>query len=97
MNNVNFIDVNFDTEQNMKEIVILFKELINQICKLNKIVNINISSHMIDQFRIFNEIFISIKRCTIKIEKEVLHINQYKTTIIKVKNNEYRLSNIIYF
>ena len=35
MNNDNFIDVNFDNENNMKEIVILFKKLINKIFKLN--------------------------------------------------------------
>ena len=35
MNNDNFIDVNFDNEKNMKEIVALFKKLINKIFKLN--------------------------------------------------------------
>ena len=35
MNNDNFINVNFDNEKNMKKIIILFKELINKILKLN--------------------------------------------------------------
>ena len=35
INNNNFIDVNFDNEKNMKEIVVLFKKLINKIFKLN--------------------------------------------------------------
>ena len=33
MNNDSFIDVNFDNKKNMKEIVVLFKKLINKILK----------------------------------------------------------------
>ena len=35
INNDNFINVNFDNKKNIKEIVVLFKELINKIFKLN--------------------------------------------------------------
>ena len=35
MSSDNFIDVNFDNKKNMKEIVVLFKELINKIFKSN--------------------------------------------------------------
>ena len=75
MNNDSFIDVNFDNEKNIKEIVVLFKELINKIFKSDWITNISVSFHMIDQFRLFNEFFISIKKRTIKIEEKILHLN----------------------
>ena len=35
INNDSFIDVNFDNEKDMKEIVVLFKKLINKILKSN--------------------------------------------------------------
>ena len=51
---------------------------------------------MIDQFRLFNEFFNSIKRRTIKIEKRKLYSNQCETIILRVKNDESRLTKIFY-
>ena len=96
MNNNNFINVNFDNEENMKEIVVLFKKLINKIFKSNWIADINVLFHIINQFRLFNEFFISIKKRTIKIKKRILHSNQCETIIIKIKNDEYQLTNVLY-
>ena len=96
MSNDNFINVNFDNEKNMKEIVVFFKELINKILKSDWIVNIGVSFYVIDQLRFFNEFLISIKRRTIRIEEEILHSNQCETMIMKVKNDECRLTNVLY-
>ena len=96
MNSDSFIDVNFNNEENMKKIVALFKKLINKIFKSNWIADIDVSFYMINQFRFFNKSFISIKKRTIKIEKRILHSNQCETMIIKVKDDECRLTNVLY-
>ena len=51
---------------------------------------------MIDQFRLFNKLLKSIKRRTIKIEKRKLYSNQCDTMMMKVKNDESRLTKILY-
>ena len=51
---------------------------------------------MIDQLQFFNEFLISIKKRTIKIEEKILHSNQCKTMIMKIKNDEYQLTNVLY-
>ena len=51
---------------------------------------------MTDQLRLFNEFLISIKRRTIKIEEKILHSDQCETIIMKVKNDECRLTNVLY-
>ena len=90
------IDVNFDNEKNIKKIIILFKKLINKIFKSNWIADINVLFYIIDQFWLFNEFFISIKKRTIKIEEKILHLNQCETMIMKIKNNECQLTNVLY-
>ena len=51
---------------------------------------------MIDQLRLFNESLNFIKRRTIKIEEEKLYSNQCETIILRVKNDESRLTKILY-
>ena len=96
MNNNIFIDVNFDNEKNMKKIVVLFKELIDKIFKLNWIADIDVSFYIINHFQFFNESFFSIKKRTIKIEKKILYSNQCEIMIMRVKNDECRLTNVLY-
>ena len=96
MSSDSFIDINFDNKKDMKRIVILFKELINKIFKLNWIADIDVSFYMTDQLRFFNKSFTSIKRRTIKIEERILHSDQYETMIMKIKNDECRLINVLY-
>ena len=80
----------------MKKIAVLFKKLINKILKFDWIADIDVSFHMIDQFRFFNEFFKSIKKRIIKIEKRKLYSNQCETTIMKMKNKKCRLTNVFY-
>ena len=51
---------------------------------------------MINQLQFFNKFLISIKKRTIKIEEKILHLNQCETMIMKVKNDECRLTNVLY-
>ena len=51
---------------------------------------------MIDDFRLFNEFFKSIKRRTIKIEKKRLYSNQCDSMTIRVKNDENMLTKMFY-
>ena len=51
---------------------------------------------MIDQLRLFSKLLKSIKRRTIKIEKRKLYSNQCDTMMMKVKNDESRLTKILY-
>ena len=51
---------------------------------------------MTDQFRFFNEFLISIKRRTIKTEERIIYSDQCETMIIKIKDDEYRLMNVLY-
>ena len=92
----NFIDIDFENEKKVQKIVLLFKKLINIIFKFDWIANIDVTSHMIDQFRLFNKLLKSIKRRTIKIEKRKLYSNQCDTMMMKVKNDESRLTKILY-
>ena len=80
----------------MKKIVALFKELINKFLKFVWIANINVSSHMTDDFRFFNEFLKSIKRRTIKIEKKRLYSNQCDSMTMRVKNDENMLTKVFY-
>ena len=95
-NNVEFLDIAFDNEENMKEIIALFKELINIILKSNWIVDIDVTSHMIDQLRLFSESLRFIKRRTIKIEEKRLYSNQCETMTMKILNDECKLTKILY-
>ena len=80
----------------MKKIVAFSKKLINIVSKFDWIVDIDVSLHIIDQLWFFNEFLKSIKRRTIKIEEKKLYSNKYDTTIIKIKNDECRLTKILY-
>ena len=90
------VDIDSSDEKDMKKIVVLFKKLISKILKSNWIADIDASSHMIDQLRLFNESLKSIKRRTIKIEEEKLYSNQCDTMTMRVKNDKSRLTKILY-
>ena len=51
---------------------------------------------MIDDFRLFNESFKSIKRRTIKIEEKRLYSNQCDSMTMRVKNDESMLTKMLY-
>ena len=90
------IDIDSNNEKHMKKIVVLFKKLINKFLKFVWIANIDVSSHRIDDFRLFNEFLKSIKRRTIKIEKRRLYSNQCDSMTMRVKNNESMLTKVFY-
>ena len=94
--NSRFDDVNSDNEKNMKELAALFKELVNKILKSDWIADTDVSSHMTDQLRFFNEFLTSIKRRTIKIEEKILFSNQCETAIMKIKTDECHLTKVLY-
>ena len=59
--------------------------------------NIDVFSHMIDQLRLFNDNMNVIKRRIIKVEEKVLYSNQCKTTIMRMKNDNFTsLTNVLY-
>ena len=59
--------------------------------------DIDVFSHMIDQFRLFNDNINVIKRRIIKIEERMLYSNQYETTIMRMKNDNFTsLTNVLY-
>ena len=95
-NNSFDIDIDSNNEKHMKKIVVLFKKLINRLFKFVWIANTDVSSHMIDDFRFFNEFLKSIKKRTIKIEKRRLYSNQCDSMTMRVKNDENMLTKVFY-
>ena len=91
-----FSDINFDDEKDMKEIAALFKKLISKILKFDWIADIDASSHMTDQLQLFSESLKLIKRRTIKIKEKRLYSDQCKTTIMRIKNEENWLIEMLY-
>ena len=95
-NNSFNIDIDSNNEKYLKKIVALLKKLINKLLKFVWIANIDVSLHMIDDFRLFNEALKSIKRRTIKIEKKRLYSNQCDSMTMRVKNDESMLTKMLY-
>ena len=90
------IDIDSNNEKHMKKIVALFKKLISRLFKFVWVADTDVSSHMIDDFRLFSESLKSIKRRTIKIEKKRLYSNQCDSVTMRVKNDESMLTKVLY-
>ena len=88
--------IDFDNETNLKEIATLFKKLTSIVFKFDWIVDIDVTFHMTDQLQLFSESLKSIRRRTIRVEEGRLYSDQCGTMIIRVNNDECRLTNVLY-
>ena len=89
----------FDSNLNdfeKKEIVVLFKKMINKISKNTWIVDFDVTISMIDDFSLFNDSLKFIRRRDIKIEKNRLYSNKYDMTRVTNKKNKSCLITTLY-
>jgi len=71
-----------DENEESENITTLLKNIINKISEFNWIADSDVFLHMIDQFQLFSEFLICIKRCIIKVEEKKLYVNHYDIAVM---------------
>ncbi len=89
-------DIDSENEEDIEEIAALSKELVSRIPKSDWIADTGASSHMTDQLRLFSGLLTSIRRRTIKVGGGKLYSDQCGTAVMRAKNGECRLTEVLY-
>ena len=88
--------IDSDNETNLKKIAALSKKLVSTVPKSDWIADTGATSHMTDQLQLFSEPLKSIRRRTIRVGEGRLYSDQCETVIMRVNNDECRLTDVLY-
>ena len=90
------LNIDSNDEKDMEEVAALSKELVSTVPKSDWIADTGASSHMTDQLRLFSGPLKSIRRRMIKVGGGRLYSDKCGTAIMKAKDGECRLAEVLY-